>query len=76
MDYLELSIKDAMESKKITTAIYAMVTTDNPDSISVNVKGDAESVLASLYHTTCMVAKDMGIEVKDILKTFAKLEVE
>ena len=76
MDYLEYSIKDAMESNKVTTAIVAMATVDDPDNISVNVKGDAESVLASLYHTTCMIAKDLDIEVEDILKTFAKLRVE
>ena len=76
MDYLEYSIKDAMESNKVTTAILAMATVDDPDNISVNVKGDAESVLASLYHASCMIAKDLDSEVEDILKTFAKLRVE
>lgn len=76
MSYIEEGIKDAMESDKVTTAILAVVTTDDPDNVSVSIKGDSNSVIASLYHTTQMIAKDLNVEVKDILKVFAKLEVE
>lgn len=76
MNYIEEGIKDAMESDKVTTAILAVVTTDDPDNVSVSVKGDLNNVLTSLYYTTRMIAKDLNIEVKDILKVFAKLEVE
>jgi hypothetical protein len=76
MSYIEEGIKDAIESDKVTTAILAVVTTDDPDNVSVSVKGDLNNVLTSLYYTTRMIAKDLNIEVKDILKVFAKLEVE
>jgi len=76
MSYIEEGIKDAIESDKVTTAILAVVTTDDPDNVSVSVKGDLNNVLTSLYYTTRMIAKDLNIEVKDILKIFAKLEVE